>query len=58
MTPGQKKRLWWQRLRPRTSTILALGVLAGCLFFAPMIAAVGGYIQPRPELTPQTLWSI
>lgn len=29
---------------PQTTTILALGFLAGCLLFTPMIAFVGPYI--------------
>lgn len=31
---------------PATTTILALGFLAGCLLFTPMIALVGRFIQP------------
>lgn len=31
---------------PQTTTILAVGFLAGCLLFTPMIAVVGRYIQP------------
>lgn len=29
---------------PQTTTILAIGFLAGCLLFTPMIAVVGKYI--------------
>jgi len=31
---------------PKTTTLLALGFLAGCLLFTPMIAVVGRFIQP------------
>lgn len=31
---------------PQTTTILALGFLLGCLFYTPMIALVGKWIQP------------
>ena len=31
---------------PQTTTVLALGFLAGCLLFTPMIALVGRFIQP------------
>ena len=31
---------------PQTTTILALGFLAGCLLFTPMIAIVGRFIVP------------
>lgn len=31
---------------PQTTTILAIGFLAGCLLFTPMIALVGRFIQP------------
>lgn len=31
---------------PQTTTILALGFLAGCLLFTPMIAVVGRFILP------------
>lgn len=30
---------------PATTTVLALGFLAGCLLFTPMIAVVGRYIH-------------
>lgn len=32
---------------PQTTTILALGFLAGCLGYTPMIALVGKSIQPE-----------
>lgn len=32
---------------PQTTTILALGFLAGCLGYTPMIAWVGQYIEPE-----------
>jgi hypothetical protein len=32
---------------PKTTTILALGFLLGCLLFTPMIAVVGRFIQPE-----------
>lgn len=31
---------------PATTTVLALGFLAGCLLFTPMIAVVGKHIHP------------
>ncbi|CAN7167527.1 hypothetical protein [Brevundimonas sp. LjRoot202] len=31
---------------PQTTTLLALGFLAGCLLFTPMIALVGPHIPP------------
>jgi len=31
---------------PQTTTLLALGFLAGCLLFTPMIAVTGRYILP------------
>lgn len=32
---------------PSTTSILAMGFLAGCLMFTPMIAWVGKYIEPE-----------
>lgn len=32
---------------PQTTTVLAIGFLAGCLLFTPTIATVGRYILPE-----------
>lgn len=40
---------------PQTTTILALGFLAGCLFFTPMIALVGSYIEPSYRDSVETI---
>lgn len=40
---------------PQTTTILALGFLAGCLFYTPMIALVGSYIEPSYRDSVETI---
>ena len=40
---------------PQTTTILALGFLAGCLFYTPMIALVGSYIDPSYRDSVETI---
>lgn len=40
---------------PATTTVLALGFLAGCLLFTPMIALVGKHIQPDYRETVETM---
>ena len=39
----------------KTSTVLALGVLAGCLLFTPMIALVGAWVLPDYREVVQTI---
>lgn len=40
---------------PQTTTILALGFLAGCLFYTPMIAFVGQHIPSDYRESVQTI---
>ena len=40
---------------PQTTTILALGFLAGCLLFTPMIAVVGKWIDPSYRDSVETI---
>ena len=40
---------------PQTTTILALGFLAGCLFYTPMIAVVGQHIPSDYRESVQTI---
>jgi hypothetical protein len=40
---------------PQTTTILALGFLAGCLLYTPMIAVVGPHIPPDYRESVQTI---
>lgn len=40
---------------PQTTTILALGFLAGCLFYTPMIAIVGEGIEPEYRGSVETI---
>lgn len=40
---------------PQTTTILALGFLAGCLLFTPMIAVVGKWIDPAYRDSVETI---
>lgn len=40
---------------PQTTTILALGFLAGCLFYTPMIAVVGPRIPVEYRESVQTI---
>lgn len=40
---------------PQTTTILALGFLAGCLFYTPMIALVGKSIDPSYRDSVETI---
>lgn len=40
---------------PQTTTILALGFLAGCLSYTPMIALVGSYIDPSYRDSVETI---
>ena len=40
---------------PQTTTILALGFLAGCLLFTPMIAWLGKYIPTEYRESVQTI---
>lgn len=40
---------------PQTTTILALGFLAGCLLYTPMIAVVGKQIAPEYRESVQTI---
>lgn len=40
---------------PQTTTILALGFLAGCLLYTPMIAFVGKWIDPSYRDSVETI---
>lgn len=40
---------------PQTTTILALGFLAGCLLYTPMIAVVGEHIPAEYRESVQTI---
>lgn len=51
--PPERKRSsppsWWPQVInwPRTTTILALGFLAGNLLYVPMVAMIGSYVPPH-----------
>lgn len=40
---------WWPQVinLPKTTTILALGFLAGNLLYVPIVAAIGQYVPPE-----------